>query len=69
MSSNTTRLTGCSKRTFHMAMAVLLNTLVISRPTASSAPVRRPGVTGIRKLTANYASPTTLTNLVGGIDG
>ncbi|WP_253194413.1 hypothetical protein [Burkholderia cenocepacia] len=28
-----------------------------------------PGVTGISKLTANYASPTMLTNLVGGIDG
>ena len=27
MSSNTTRLTGCSKRTFHMAMAVSLNHL------------------------------------------
>ncbi|WP_176096393.1 hypothetical protein [Burkholderia cepacia] len=28
-----------------------------------------PSVTGISKLTANYALPTTLTNLVGGIDG
>ncbi|WP_254617312.1 hypothetical protein [Burkholderia metallica] len=28
-----------------------------------------PSVTSISKLTANYASPTTLTNLVGGIDG
>ncbi|WP_249202559.1 hypothetical protein [Burkholderia cenocepacia] len=26
-------------------------------------------MTGISKLTANYASPTMLTNLVGGIDG
>ncbi|MDR6503232.1 hypothetical protein J2785_006425 [Burkholderia ambifaria] len=28
-----------------------------------------PSVTGISKLTANYASSTTLTNLIGGIDG
>ncbi|WP_241020805.1 hypothetical protein [Burkholderia sp. Ac-20344] len=28
-----------------------------------------PSVTGVSKLTANYALPTTLTNLMGGIDG